>query len=128
VLAFLVAFAYVEILRVVVDAGQAADPLPAEPAWWPWLSIAVLPAVIEEWLCRGILWEAARRFLSSNATILLTAALFALLHGLGGGVFLELPHRFVAGLFFGFARERSGSLLPAIAGHFVLNGLAITFE
>ncbi len=82
------------------------------------ISTAVYPALVEEWLCRGVLWEAARRILSPWRVIVATALLFAMMHGLGGGFVLELPHRFVVGLLLGWLRLKTGSLLPCIFAHF----------
>ena len=51
------------------------------------------------------------------------AVLFGLLHCVGG--LHNFPHRFVAGLGFGWLRERSGSLLPPIAAHATHNLIAV---
>jgi membrane protease YdiL (CAAX protease family) len=88
------------------------------------LEIAVLPALVEEWLCRGVLWTACRRVSSTRTTIVATALLFALLHLPGWGP-AGVPHRFVVGLMLGWLRGRSGSLLPGVAAHFVLNLLVV---
>ena len=86
---------------------------------------AVGPALVEEWLCRGVLWEASRRIVPDSMTIVATAILFAMMHALGGLYILELPHRFVMGLLLGWLRLRSGSLAPCILAHFTHNLLAI---
>ncbi|MHC4512153.1 MAG: CPBP family glutamic-type intramembrane protease [Planctomycetota bacterium] len=86
---------------------------------------AVSPALIEEWLCRGVLWESCRGVMSQRMTILTTAILFAMMHGMGGGYVLELPHRFVMGLLLGWLRARSNSLAPCVLAHFTHNLLAI---
>jgi len=88
---------------------------------------AVSPALIEEWLCRGVLWEACRGrgVMSQKMTILTTAILFAMMHGMGGGYVLELPHRFVMGLLLGWLRARGNSLVPCVLAHFTHNLLAI---
>ena len=88
-------------------------------------AVAVLPALFEEWVCRGVLWAALRRITGPRMTILLTAGLFGLLHGLNGAGFLEAPTRFVMGLALGWLRLRTGSLWPPIALHFVNNALAL---
>lgn len=87
------------------------------------LSIAVLPALFEEWLCRGILWTALRRVADVRGTILLTAALFAMLHGLNGAQMAELPTRFFLGLILGWLRARTDSLWPCVAAHLVNNAI-----
>ncbi len=89
------------------------------------LATALFPALFEEWLCRGVLWTALRRLTDARATILLTAALFALLHGLNGAGFLEVPTRFALGLVAGWLRHRTKSLAPCVLCHFVNNALAV---
>jgi membrane protease YdiL (CAAX protease family) len=86
---------------------------------------AVLPALIEEWMCRGALWVALRPIAARGTTILTTAALFATLHGLNGGFVLELPHRFVMGLLLGWLRARSASLWPCVLAHFLHNATVV---
>jgi membrane protease YdiL (CAAX protease family) len=88
------------------------------------VSTIVLAPCLEEWLCRGVLWEIARHAVSGRALIVVSAALFAILHGLNGAFLLEMPHRFVAGLLFGVLRARTGSLLPSVAAHLTHNALS----
>lgn len=101
-----------------LDLGVPEELLPAL------LATAVLPALFEEWLSRGLLWTALERLTDERTTIFLTAALFAMLHGLNGEQIWELPSRFVMGLVLGWLRARSGSLGPGIGAHFVNNALA----
>lgn len=98
--------------------GDAAALLPT------WVAAVVLAPLVEEWLCRGVAWRAAERLATPATALLVTSVLFGFLHGLGGGYLLELPHRFVAGLVFGWLRWRSGSLLPGLLAHAIHNGLA----
>lgn len=87
---------------------------------------AVLLAPLgEEWLCRGAAWRAATALTSPRGALLLTAILFAFLHGLGGGYLLELPHRFVGGLLLGWLRWRSGSVVPCVIAHGAWNAGAV---
>ncbi len=89
------------------------------------LLTAVQPALFEEWLCRGILWVTIRPITSRWTAILLTATVFAFLHGLNGAFLLEIPHRFAMGLALGWLRARSASLWPCVLAHFVHNGVAV---
>ncbi len=104
--------------------GRTAPP---ESTWQPLnlLVVAAIPACVEEWLCRGVLWTALREVSDTVGTIVLSAALFSLMHVLNGAFVLELPHRLVAGLVFGLVRWKTGSLGPAVAAHFVHNVLAV---
>jgi membrane protease YdiL (CAAX protease family) len=103
---------------VVRVYGTPGGEAPSAPLL---IGIVVLAPVAEEWLCRGAAWRAATVLAPPRTALLLTAILFAFLHGLGGGYLLELPHRFVAGLLFGWLRWRSGSLLPGMLAHALHN-------
>lgn len=92
-----------------------------------WIAVVVLAPLGEEWLCRGAAWRSAVTLSSPRTALLLTAILFAFLHGLGGGYLLELPHRFAMGLVAGWLRWQSGSLLPGVVVHAVHNVVAITW-
>lgn len=101
--------------------GAAVEPEEAMPLAAALLLSAVLPALVEEWLCRGVLWAALRPVAPPWTTILATAVLFAFLHGLGGGYLLEVPHRFAAGLALGWLRERTGGLAAPVLAHLLNN-------
>ncbi len=123
-------YVYVETLLYLVGEEEASytEVLGCELSYGQlWLAMVLFPVLSEEWLDRGVLWAALRRVTGVRATVLCTAILFALMHGLNGGGILEVPHRFVVGLGLGWLRLRSGSLLPGILAHALLNTLAITF-
>lgn len=116
------AHAYVGML--IPEADEPSDAaMPVTIATW--VAVVVLAPLGEEWLCRGVAWRSAATLSSPRTAMLLTAVLFAFLHGLGGGYLLELPHRFVFGLVVGWLRWRSGSLLPGLLAHAIHNGLAV---
>ncbi len=92
-----------------------------------WVAVVWLAPLGEEWLCRGVAWRSAVTLSSPRTALLLTAILFAFLHGLGGGYLLELPHRFAMGLVAGWLRWQSGSLLPGVVVHAAHNFVAITW-
>lgn len=91
--------------------------------------IGVLFAVVgapllEEWLCRGVLWAALTRVAEPRRTVIVTAMLFAVMHGLQG-VYLAFPHRFFGGLALGWLRLKSGSLVPCVIAHATWNAIAV---
>jgi membrane protease YdiL (CAAX protease family) len=86
------------------------------------LAIMVLPALCEEWLCRGVLWTAVRRSAGPAATILVTASLFALLHRHGSRAHHVVPIQLVGGLMKGWLRARTGSVIPGMLSHAAYNG------
>jgi membrane protease YdiL (CAAX protease family)/ribosomal protein L40E len=88
------------------------------------LSVA-LPALTEEWLCRGVLWSAIRRGAGTTATILVTATLFALLHRTGDRAHAVVPLQLLGGLALGWLRARTGSLIPCMLAHAAFNATVI---
>ncbi len=87
--------------------------------------LVLLPAVGEEIIFRGILqrsfYQASR---NPHIAIWLTAIVFSAIHMQWFGF---LP-RMLLGAFFGYLVFWTGSLLPAIFGHFVNNGMAVLGE
>ena len=87
-----------------------------------WLLRILVISYLEELVFRGALWAAlCRTSKTMLRPILQTATLFAICHIVNGGEWLELPHRFVAGLLFGWLRARSGSLWPSVWAHVIAN-------
>ena len=82
--------------------------------------------LVEEWVDRGVLWRALEPLTSERGRVFVSAALFALAHGLGGGWVLEFPHRFVGALALGLLRGWSRSLAPPLLAHMTWNALAVT--
>ena len=70
-------------------------------------------------------WRACESAMDVRATVLVTAVMFALLHGLNGLGWLELPSRFLYGVGFGVLRAHTGSLMPGIVAHCSVNALAL---
>jgi uncharacterized protein len=86
------------------------------------LLVAVLPAIGEELFFRGILQRIfIQLFKSPLWGIIVTAAIFSAVHG----QFLGFIPRMILGIILGFLYWYSGSLYPAMAGHFVFNGLQV---
>jgi membrane protease YdiL (CAAX protease family) len=96
-----------------------------------WAIAAVMAPITEEIVFRGFLYRhlrdaPARR--SPHARMvtaaLLSGLVFAILHPQG---ILAIPALTALGMAFAFAREWSGSLLPAIAAHGLNNGLLVAW-
>jgi uncharacterized protein len=88
------------------------------------LIIAVLPALGEELLFRGILQRLFNDLTKNiHVAIFITAALFSAIHMQFYGF---LP-RMVLGVLFGYLFVWSGSIWVPILGHFINNGAAVVF-
>jgi membrane protease YdiL (CAAX protease family) len=101
---------------------------PYRQAGWPLWSIYVLncavPAVFEELTFRGYVMARLGTLLTAKETLLVQAALFALLH-LGVAIY---PSHFFIGLVLGTVRQRTRSLYPSMIVHGGWNAVVIWCE
>jgi membrane protease YdiL (CAAX protease family) len=91
-------------------------------------AISIAPAVCEELLFRGFVLQALRGPLGTAAAVALSTAFFAVIHldfSGSGPTLYRVPFAFAVGVGFALLRLRSGSLLPAMVAHAVVN--ATTF-
>ena len=84
------------------------------------ISVAVIPALLEEVFSRGILLS-GYRFLGKWKAAFFSALLFGLLHMNPQ----QLPYAFVVGFLFCFLVERTDSLYASILPHMVINGTTV---
>ena len=94
--------------------------LDGQPLWVLLLALAVTPAICEELLFRGLVFSGLRR-LGPVAAVVLSALLFAFAHG---SIYRLLP-TFVLGALLGYARLKSGSIVPGIVIHALNNALGM---
>lgn len=80
------------------------------------IAVSVVPPLVEEFLFRGILLGKLRKFGDSPA-LFLSSMLFALMHG----NIIQIPFAFIVGLALGFLTVKTGSILPSIVVHFIVN-------
>ena len=99
------------------SVGSGAPP--SIPVYY--LTVALLPALAEEFAFRGVVLGSLRRH-SDALALLVSSAAFALMHG----NFVQMPFTFCCGLVFGFITVKTNSLLPAILVHFLNNALSVT--
>lgn len=93
------------------------------PLWLNLMLIALLPAVVEEFIFRGLIFNGYKRR-NPFMAILLSAMLFGLIHmNLN-----QFSYAFVIGVIFGFMAYATGSLLPSILSHFIINGTSVVIS
>lgn len=83
-------------------------------------TIAVVPAVCEEALCRGMLYGGYRKC-GRWVAVLLTAFLFAILHMNPNQFF----YAFVLGIVFALVNDITKSILPSVFLHMCINGRSV---
>ncbi len=87
------------------------------------ISTVVVPALIEEFTCRGLVMGLLRKY-GDGFAIVVSSILFGLMHG----NFEQMPFAFMVGLVLGFITVKSGTLLIAIAVHAFNNFVSVAFD
>lgn len=117
--------AFLETFRQLHAALKPNGPIDAAISV---AAIAVFPAACEEILFRGVVLPSLARWMTPVGAVLASALMFGLIHldSAGDGLaFTRIPFAILVGVVLGLLRLRTGSLLPPIIAHAVLN--TITF-
>lgn len=104
-------------LRWRIDPGWGLWANPT--AYHRFFTRALLTPISEELLYRGLLQGALRNRCGGRWAVIGASALFAAMHPYVGTA--HLVGEFVCALFFGFLREKSGSVAPPMLAHFTWN-------
>lgn len=88
------------------------------------VAITIVPAIIEEFLFRGVILGTLRKTHGDVIAIIVSSVLFGFIHG----NFLQTPITALSGMIMGYLTIRTGSIIPAMILHFVNNSLAVTSE
>lgn len=87
------------------------------------LMLAVIPALVEEFVYRGAILHALKDY-GTGMAIIISAVLF----GLGHFSLSTTPFAFLSGLIFGFITIKSQSLIPTVLIHILNNTYAIIYN
>ena len=99
--------------------------LPLNNFWWYLLNVAllaVLPAICEEVVFRGVIFNGLRSKMSDVWAVLLSSALFMIMHGR----LEQFVYPFVLGIVLSFVVLRTGNLFSSILVHFLNNFIVVT--
>ena len=86
------------------------------------LVLALLPAICEELIFRGVVLKGLRRNFSDITAVLLSALMFCLMHG----NLQQFAYTFLLGVVLGWIATRTGSIFSSMIVHFVNNFIVIT--
>ncbi|TVP74914.1 MAG: CPBP family intramembrane metalloprotease [Gemmatimonadales bacterium] len=113
-----------ELLQALTDMILTDDPVRIV---WLVLLVAVLPAICEEVVFRGVLLSGLRSRLPVVGAILLSGVVFGIFHLAPGTAFRFLPTAWL-GILLAWIVVETRSIFPAILMHFLNNGaiLALT--
>jgi membrane protease YdiL (CAAX protease family) len=104
-----------ELVKVLVHAGSPGELL------FVIVVVAVVPAIVEEMLFRGLIQRTFERLMSPVVSAVLAGTIFGLYH-LNPS---ELVPLIGLGVFFGLLRYRSQSLVVPMVAHFLNNFMAV---
>ena len=88
------------------------------------LAIAIAPAVCEELLFRGLVLQSLLPLLRTAGAVAASALMFGIIHldfSGGGATLYRVPFAIVVGVGFALLRLRSGSLIPSMLAHALVN-------
>ncbi|MGN0748324.1 MAG: lysostaphin resistance A-like protein [Christensenellales bacterium] len=101
-------------------------PLPLTNGWWLVLNLivlAVIPAICEELLYRGIVMNGLRKFGDVGA-IFISALFFALAHGSA----MQFFYQFILGAVLGAIVIKTGSIVASAVVHFLNNAIVVIYQ
>ena len=86
------------------------------------LATAIVPALVEEFACRGLILGVLRKY-GDGFAVLVSAILFGLMHG----NFDQMPFALMVGLVLGYIVVKTESLWIAVAVHAANNFISVAF-
>lgn len=115
--------------RVLVSGGYQLSSLslPLDHFGWYVLSIivlALLPAIFEELIFRGIILNGLVKSLGEVGAIFMSALLFSLMHA----SLQQLLYTFILGIILGWIATRTGSTFSSMIVHFLNNAIVVTIS
>lgn len=87
------------------------------------IAVAIVPSLVEEFACRGLILGSIRKY-SDSFAVLTSAIVFGILHG----NFQQMPFAFLVGLILGYVTVKTNSIWTAVAIHAVNNAVSVFFD
>lgn len=87
------------------------------------IATAIVPALVEEFACRGIILGMLKRF-GEGFAIVTSALVFGIMHG----NFEQIPFAIMVGLILGYIYVKTDSIWPCVAVHFANNAISVIFS
>lgn len=101
-------------------------PLPLTNGWWLALNLvllAVVPAIVEELLFRGIIYNGLKQY-GKKTAIIVSAVLFALIHGNVD----QTVYPILFGIILAYIVYKTDNIVYAMIAHFVNNAIVLVFN
>ncbi len=118
-------YQYHWLLREVLQLPILEDDLTARLDWLVFIIYCIQPAIVEEAYCRGFVLGILHSVLGRHWAVWISAIMFGLLHV---GAPLSIPYLTLLGVYLGYARLYSGSLVLPVLLHFVHNLIVLLWK
>lgn len=87
------------------------------------IATAIVPALVEEFACRGIVLGLLKKY-GSGFAIITSSLIFGIMHG----NFEQIPFALMVGLILGYVYVKTNSLWPGIVIHGINNAISVIFN
>ena len=87
------------------------------------IATAIVPAIVEEFACRGIMIGILKKY-GEGFAVISSAVIFGIMHG----NFEQIPFATMVGLILGYIYVKTGSIWTCMAVHCVNNSIAVIFS
>lgn len=114
---------FLSLIGIPMDGGVTINPTDFGTFILAIFLLAVLPAISEELLFRGIVFNGLRSRISDWGAVVLSSLMFALMHG----NLLQLVYPFILGMVMAWIVMRTGSIVASMIIHFTNNFLVVVF-
>ena len=86
------------------------------------IATAIVPALVEEFACRGIVLELLKKY-GQGFAIITSSIIFGIMHG----NFEQIPFAILVGLILGYIYVKTGSIWTGVLVHGVNNAISVIF-
>ncbi len=86
------------------------------------IATAIVPALVEEFACRGIVLGLLKKY-GEGFAIVTSSIVFGIMHG----NFEQIPFAIFVGLILGYIYVKTGSIWPCVAVHCINNAISVIF-
>lgn len=106
---------------VMQNYAQSASVLGGGTLVGTILGAVIAAPVIEEIICRGLIFRGMRKHTSFLPSVIVSSIIFALAHSLSGFSIVWITYTFVLGVVLAIVCEKTGSIIPSIFLHIGFN-------
>lgn len=115
---------FLEVIKFPLDNGlPVINPTNWRTYFLALLLLAFIPAIEEELIFRGIIFNGLRSRFKDYQAILISAAMFAIMHA----NLQQLVYPFLLGIIMAWIVMRTGSVVSSMIVHFTNNAIVVTF-